>query len=36
MALFALVVVTYAWAAWAYYGAEPTITRNYLKEINDP
>jgi len=35
-ALFALVLVTYAWAAWAYYGAEPTITKNYLKEINDP
>lgn len=35
-ALLALLLVTYAWAAWAYYGAEPTITRNYLKEINDP
>ena len=35
-ALFALMLVAYGWAAWAYYGAEPTITRNYLKEINDP
>ncbi len=36
MGLFALVVVMYGWAAWCYYGASPTITRNYLKEINDP
>ncbi len=34
MGLFALVVVLYGWAAWGYYGASPTITRNYLKEMN--